>query len=108
MVEFPLDPPLAKMLLAGSQLGCSAELLTIVSMLSVPSAFFRCSTDHRALAGPVFCSPGLLTIVCMLSVPSAFFRGSARPSSPCAASLLRTALQALASMLSPVALIRWR
>lgn len=41
MVEFPLDPPLAKMLLAGAELGCSAELLTIVSMLSVPSAFFR-------------------------------------------------------------------
>ena len=43
MVEFPLDPPLAKMLLAGAQLGCSAELLTIVSMLSVPSCFFRCA-----------------------------------------------------------------
>ena len=42
MVEFPLDPPLAKMLLIGSQLGCANEVLTIVSMLSVPSVFFRC------------------------------------------------------------------
>lgn len=41
MVEFPLDPPLAKMLLAGAELGCSSEVLTIVSMLSVPSVFFR-------------------------------------------------------------------
>nr|KYP58462.1 Pre-mRNA-splicing factor ATP-dependent RNA helicase PRP16 [Cajanus cajan] len=41
MVEFPLDPPLAKMLLTGEQLGCLEEVLTIVSMLSVPSVFFR-------------------------------------------------------------------
>lgn len=41
MVEFPLDPPLAKMLLMGEQLGCINEVLTIVSMLSVPSVFFR-------------------------------------------------------------------
>lgn len=41
MVEFPLDPPLAKMLLMGNQLGCLDEVLTIVSMLSVPSVFFR-------------------------------------------------------------------
>ncbi|KAL6520539.1 hypothetical protein OROMI_032301 [Orobanche minor] len=41
MVEFPLDPPLAKMLLMGEELGCLNEVLTIVSMLSVPSVFFR-------------------------------------------------------------------
>ncbi|KAF6161432.1 hypothetical protein GIB67_009311 [Kingdonia uniflora] len=41
MVEFPLDPPLAKMLLMGNQLGCVNEVLTVVSMLSVPSVFFR-------------------------------------------------------------------
>jgi pre-mRNA-splicing factor ATP-dependent RNA helicase DHX38/PRP16 len=41
MVEFPLDPPLAKMLLMGEQLECLNEVLTIVSMLSVPSVFFR-------------------------------------------------------------------
>jgi pre-mRNA-splicing factor ATP-dependent RNA helicase DHX38/PRP16 len=41
MVEFPLDPALAKMLLTGAELGCSNEVLTIVSMLSVPSVFFR-------------------------------------------------------------------
>ncbi|KAJ3693896.1 hypothetical protein LUZ60_009376 [Juncus effusus] len=41
MVEFPLDPTLAKMLLMGEQLECLNEVLTIVSMLSVPSVFFR-------------------------------------------------------------------
>ncbi|XBI28531.1 hypothetical protein VPH35_052736 [Triticum aestivum] len=41
MVEFPLDPTLAKMLLMGKELGCVDEVLTIVSMLSVPSVFFR-------------------------------------------------------------------
>lgn len=47
MVEFPLDPPLAKMLLLGERLGCSAEILTVVSMLSVPPVFFR-PNDGRA------------------------------------------------------------
>lgn len=41
MVEFPLDPPLGKMLLMGHELKCMDEVLTIVSMLSVPSVFFR-------------------------------------------------------------------
>ncbi|KAF1779527.1 P-loop containing nucleoside triphosphate hydrolase [Phytophthora cactorum] len=41
MVVFPLDPPLAKMLLFSEQLGCTAEVVIVVSMLSVPSVFFR-------------------------------------------------------------------
>jgi pre-mRNA-splicing factor ATP-dependent RNA helicase DHX38/PRP16 len=41
MAEFPLDPPLARMILEAERLGCAAEALTIVSMLSVPSVFFR-------------------------------------------------------------------
>lgn len=41
MVEFPLDPPLSKMLLMSETLSCSAEIAIIVSMLSVPSVFFR-------------------------------------------------------------------
>ncbi|KAE8719683.1 RNA helicase family protein isoform 3 [Hibiscus syriacus] len=40
-VEFPLDPPLAKMLLMDERLECLDEVLTIISMLSVPSVFFR-------------------------------------------------------------------
>jgi pre-mRNA-splicing factor ATP-dependent RNA helicase DHX38/PRP16 len=41
MVEFPLDPPLSKMVLASVPLGCASETLTVVSMLSVPSVFNR-------------------------------------------------------------------
>ena len=42
MAEFPLDPPLSKMLLFAHENGnCSDEVLTIVAMLSVPSVFFR-------------------------------------------------------------------
>jgi pre-mRNA-splicing factor ATP-dependent RNA helicase DHX38/PRP16 len=41
MVEFPLDPPLSKMLIKSCEFNCSSEILTIVSMLSVPSIFFR-------------------------------------------------------------------
>ncbi|KAL3094888.1 hypothetical protein niasHT_021463 [Heterodera trifolii] len=41
MVEFPLDPTLSKMLLMSVDMGCSSEILTIVSMLSIPSLFFR-------------------------------------------------------------------
>jgi pre-mRNA-splicing factor ATP-dependent RNA helicase DHX38/PRP16 len=41
MVEFPLDPPLAKMLIFAENLGCTSEILIVVSMLSVPGIFFR-------------------------------------------------------------------
>jgi pre-mRNA-splicing factor ATP-dependent RNA helicase DHX38/PRP16 len=38
---FPMDPNLSKMLVASVDYGCSSEMLTIVSMLSVPSVFYR-------------------------------------------------------------------
>uniref|UniRef100_A0A6G3MGG9 Pre-mRNA-splicing factor ATP-dependent RNA helicase PRP16 (Trinotate prediction) n=1 Tax=Henneguya salminicola TaxID=69463 RepID=A0A6G3MGG9_HENSL len=41
MVEFPLDPVLSKMLVTSVDMGCSDEVMTIVSMLSVPAIFFR-------------------------------------------------------------------
>ncbi|XP_015519116.1 pre-mRNA-splicing factor ATP-dependent RNA helicase PRP16 isoform X1 [Neodiprion pinetum] len=41
MAEFPLDPPQCQMLIVASQLGCTADILIIVSMLSVPSIFYR-------------------------------------------------------------------
>ncbi|CAI2182318.1 9674_t:CDS:10 [Funneliformis geosporum] len=41
MAEFPLDPPLAKMLIHSVDLGCSEEILTIVAMLSVQNVFYR-------------------------------------------------------------------
>eukprot|EP00658_Telonema_sp_P-2_P016356 TRINITY_DN16347_c0_g1_i1.p1 TRINITY_DN16347_c0_g1~~TRINITY_DN16347_c0_g1_i1.p1 ORF type:complete len:571 (+),score=173.04 TRINITY_DN16347_c0_g1_i1:199-1911(+) len=41
MAEFPLDPPLSKMLIMAGEMKCTAEILTIVSMLSVPPVWFR-------------------------------------------------------------------
>lgn len=39
MVEFPLDPALSKLIIVGSEMGCSSELLIIVAMLSVCTFF---------------------------------------------------------------------
>ncbi|KAF4552613.1 Pre-mRNA-splicing factor ATP-dependent RNA helicase prp16-like protein [Elsinoe fawcettii] len=41
MTNFPMDPSLAKLILTSVEYGCSEEMLTIVSMLSVPSVFYR-------------------------------------------------------------------
>lgn len=41
MAEFPLEPMQGKMLLASVELGCSDEVLTIVSMLSAQTVFYR-------------------------------------------------------------------
>lgn len=44
MTSFPMDPPLAKLLITSasrSPYACSDEILTIVAMLSVPAVFYR-------------------------------------------------------------------
>lgn len=41
MSEFPMEPSLAKVLIMSVEYGCSEEMLTIVSMLSVPTVFYR-------------------------------------------------------------------
>jgi ATP-dependent RNA helicase DHX8/PRP22 len=41
MAEFPMDPPMSKMLLASVELGCSDEVMSIIGMLSVQSIFYR-------------------------------------------------------------------
>lgn len=41
MAEFPLDPPLAKILIVSSKHKCSNEILSIAAMLSVPQCFER-------------------------------------------------------------------
>ncbi|KAI9343732.1 DEAD/DEAH box helicase [Zopfochytrium polystomum] len=40
MAEFPVDPSLAKALLHAKDLGCTLEVIAIISMLSVESVFF--------------------------------------------------------------------
>ncbi|XP_062572241.1 putative pre-mRNA-splicing factor ATP-dependent RNA helicase PRP1 [Saccostrea cucullata] len=41
MAEFPLDPQLAKMVIASCDCSCSNEILSITAMLSVPQCFVR-------------------------------------------------------------------
>jgi ATP-dependent RNA helicase DHX8/PRP22 len=41
MAEFPLDPPLSKMLLASVDLGCSDEILTMIAMIQTGNIFYR-------------------------------------------------------------------
>ena len=41
MAEFPLDPPVSKMLIASVDLGCSEEILTIIGMISAQNIFYR-------------------------------------------------------------------
>jgi ATP-dependent RNA helicase DHX8/PRP22 len=49
MAEFPLEPNLSKMLILSVDLGCSDEILTITSMLSVENPFYR-PKDKQAQA----------------------------------------------------------
>jgi ATP-dependent RNA helicase DHX8/PRP22 len=41
MANFPMDPPLAKTLIMSASLGCSDEMLTIVSMISATQTVFH-------------------------------------------------------------------
>lgn len=60
MAEFPVDPMMAKMLLASERYRCSEEVLTIAAMLSVNSAVFYRPKDkalHADTARKNFFSP---------------------------------------------------
>ncbi|KAI0761980.1 P-loop containing nucleoside triphosphate hydrolase protein [Trametes elegans] len=50
IAAFPLEPPLARALIASSELGCTAEILTIVSVLSASSHLFVDTHDARDAA----------------------------------------------------------
>ena len=41
MADFPMEPALAKVLIASEDMGCSEEMLSIVAMLSVQTVFYR-------------------------------------------------------------------
>lgn len=49
MADFPIEPQMAKMLIASVDYGCSEEMLTIVAMLSVQNVFYR-PKDKQAQA----------------------------------------------------------
>uniref|UniRef100_A0A3P9AE37 ATP-dependent RNA helicase DHX15 n=1 Tax=Esox lucius TaxID=8010 RepID=A0A3P9AE37_ESOLU len=48
MAEFPLDPQLAKMVIASCEFNCSNEILSITAMLSVPQCFVRPTEAKKA------------------------------------------------------------
>eukprot|EP00061_Rhincodon_typus_P016305 g44446.t1 len=48
MAEFPLDPQLAKMVIASCEHNCSNEILSITAMLSVPQCFVRPTEAKKA------------------------------------------------------------
>jgi pre-mRNA-splicing factor ATP-dependent RNA helicase DHX15/PRP43 len=48
MAEFPLDPQLAKMLIASCDYECSNEMLSVTAMLSVPQCFVRPNEVKKA------------------------------------------------------------
>lgn len=67
MAEFPLEPPISKMLIASVDLGCSEEVLTIVGMLSaqvtIPTTTLLC------LCWPaVCCTHAVWHADCMVSM----------------------------------------
>ncbi|TPX14102.1 uncharacterized protein E0L32_000496 [Thyridium curvatum] len=41
MADFPMEPSLAKVLIAAVDIGCSDEMLSIVAMLNLPNVFYR-------------------------------------------------------------------
>uniref|UniRef100_T1KZS8 RNA helicase n=1 Tax=Tetranychus urticae TaxID=32264 RepID=T1KZS8_TETUR len=50
MVEFPLEPMFAKMLLISGEMGCSEEALTIAAMTQVQNVFVQPSSGQRSIA----------------------------------------------------------
>lgn len=51
MAEFPLEPPMSKVLIASVDLGCSDEILTILSMLSAQNIFYRPKEKQAQVCG---------------------------------------------------------
>jgi ATP-dependent RNA helicase DHX8/PRP22 len=49
MAEFPLEPPMSKVLIASVDLGCAEEILTILAMLAAENIWFR-PKDKQAQA----------------------------------------------------------
>lgn len=49
LVEFPLLPSLARVLIASGEFGCCEEILTIIAMLTVPTVWIS-PKDFRATA----------------------------------------------------------
>lgn len=48
MSEFPVDPPLSKMILSSATYGCGEEILTIAAMVSLGSIYSQTKNQHAA------------------------------------------------------------
>lgn len=57
MAEFPLEPALSKLLIMSVDLGCSDDVLTIVSMLSVQNVFYRPKVCFYISTSLIFIGP---------------------------------------------------
>ena len=81
MAEFPLEPPMSKMLIASVDLGCSEEVLTIIGMLSAQNIFYRPrekqAQARHALGAPLRQAPGRCS--------GGWSAPAAAPGQPCAA-----------------------
>ena len=75
MAEFPLEPPMSKVLIASVDLGCSDEILTILSMLSAQNIFYR-PKDKQAQVREVLAILGYTVL--QLPCPAAGSRRSSR------------------------------
>ncbi|SOV18462.1 pre-mRNA-splicing factor ATP-dependent RNA helicase PRP16 [Plasmodium sp. gorilla clade G2] len=49
MVQFPLDPPLSKIVIYSEKFQCTKEILIIVSMLSSPSIFLESKENNESI-----------------------------------------------------------
>lgn len=67
MAEFPLEPPMSKVLIASVDLGCSDEILTILAMLSAQNIFYR-PKEKQAQVGHCSLPLYLPPVVCFLHV----------------------------------------
>lgn len=56
MAEFPLDPQLAKMVIASCDYNCSNEILSITAMLSGETLVHLVLRDGRTLGSPLLIS----------------------------------------------------
>jgi hypothetical protein len=64
MAEFPLEPPMSKMLLAAVDLGCSDEILTIIAMLSAQNIFYRPREKQAQVCPAMFAVRPFAAVAC--------------------------------------------
>ena len=72
MAEFPMEPPLSKVLIQSVDLGCSDEILTLVSMLNVQNVFYRPKEKQTQVTARARVRVGVRVRVSMLAHPNPY------------------------------------